>query len=286
MRGKKRAIRLVNPEAERDGTITLERVAPVYDSTRRMSDETCSEITREIVEEAGNREGLLIGDLGAGTGRFSIPLVMRGCRVIGVDISLGMIRVMLSKIRSDSRLRLQAVVADVRNLPFRSHVLDVALCFQVLHLVPDWHSVIADVHRTLVEGGLFSVGESLRMGISAEVNDEYGEIRTKQGFEHRRAGAQDIDEVISYLRSTGCLVPEEPEKHSWVGRMTVNSIIQGLADRVYSGTWSVPDDTHIEIIQELRDWANKRYNDLEISREVSSEVKLAFVRFPPTPSAE
>jgi hypothetical protein len=133
---------------------------------------------------------------------------------------------------------------------------------------------------------LFCVGESLRTGISAEVNDEYAEIRTKHGFEHKRVGAQDIDEVISYLRGNGCLVPEEAEKHSWVGRMTINSIIQGLADRVSSGTWSVPDDDHMEIIQELRDWANKRYNDLEISREVSSEFKLAFARFPPTPSGE
>jgi ubiquinone/menaquinone biosynthesis C-methylase UbiE len=277
---------LVNPEAEREETITFERIAPVYDSTRRMSDEMCLEITREIVEEAGNGEGILVGDLGAGTGRFSIPLMMRGCRVIGVDVSLGMIRVMLSKIRSDLRSRLQTVVADVRNLPFRSNVLDVALCFQVLHLIRDWHSVIADLHRTLIEGGLFSVGESFRTGISAEVNDEYAEISAKHGFERSRVGAQDIDEVISYLRSNGCLVPEEPEKHSWVGRMTVNSIIQGLADKVYSGTWTVPDDVNIEIIEELRDWANKRYNDLEISREVSSEVKLAFVRFPPTPSSE
>jgi hypothetical protein len=114
------------------------------------------------------------------------------------------------------------------------------------------------------------------------VNDEYVEIRTKKGYEHRRVGAQDISEAISYLRSIGCLVPEEPEKHSWVGHMTINSIIQGLADKVYSRTWNVPDDVHLAIIQELRDWANKRYNNLEISREVSSEFKLAFIRFPAT----
>lgn len=273
---------MVNPEAERRETMTFERVAPVYDSTRRMSQEIGVEITREICEEAGNREGMLIADLGAGTGRFSIPLAIRGCRVVGVDLSLGMIRIMISKIRSDWRTRLQNVVADVRNLPFRPNVLDAALCFQVLHLIREWHSVIADVHRTLFEGGLLAIGESFRTGISSEVNDKYREIKAKHGYEHRRVGAQDIDEVISYLRSNRCLVPEEPEKHTWVGRMTINSTIQGLADKVYSGTWNVPDDVHLGIIQELREWANKRYNNLEMSREVSSEFKLAFVRFPAT----
>jgi ubiquinone/menaquinone biosynthesis C-methylase UbiE len=278
---------LANPEAERERTTAFERLAPVFDSAKRMSDEICIDVAREIHEETGGRKGLLIGDLGAGTGRFSIPLVMRGCNVVAVDISPGMIHEMLSKMGSDFRLRLQAIVADARNLPLRSNILDAALCFQVLHLIPDWHSVIADVQSTLIYGGLLSVGESLRTGISAEVNDKYGDIKVKHGFKHSRVGAQDISEVVSYLRSMGCLVPEEPERYSWVGRMTVNSIIQGLADKVYSGTWSVPDDVHLAIIQELRDWANRRYNDLEISREVSSEFKLAFVRFaPPLPCEE
>jgi ubiquinone/menaquinone biosynthesis C-methylase UbiE len=252
-----------------------------------MSDEICIDVAREIHEEAGGREGLLIGDLGAGTGRFSIPLVMRGCNVIAIDISPGMAHEMLSKTRSNFRLRLQTVVADARNLPLRSNILDAALCFQVLHLIRDWHLVIADVQVALIQGGLLSVGEFLRTGISAEVNDKYASIKAKHGFVHSRVGAQDISEVVSYLRSIGCLVPEEPERYSWVGRMTVNSVIQGLADKVCSGTWAVPDDVHFAIIQKLRDWANMRYIDLEIPREVSSEFKLAFVRFaPPLPPEE
>jgi ubiquinone/menaquinone biosynthesis C-methylase UbiE len=278
---------LANPEAERERTTTFERLAPVFDSAKRMSDEICIDVAREVHEEAGRREGLLIGDLGAGTGRFSIPLVLRGCNVVAIDISPGMVHEMLFKTRRDFRLRLQAVVADARNLPLRSNILDAVLCFQVLNLIQDWHSVIADVQSTLIQGGLLSVGESLRTGISAEVNDKYANIKVKHGFEHSRLGAHDIGEVISYLRSMGCLVPEEPERYSWVGRMTVNSVIQGLADKVYSGTWSVPEDVHLAIIQELRDWANMRYVDLEIPREVSSEFKLAFVRFaPPLPSEE
>lgn len=273
---------MVNPEAERGKTISFERVAPVYDSTRRMSDEVCIEITREIVEEAGSKAGTLIADVGAGTGRFSIPLAMRGCRIISLDVSLAMVRVLLSKIRKDWRSRLQPIVADARSLPFRSNSLDAVLCFQIFHLIHNWNSVIADVQRTLVEGGLLAVGESIRKGISAEVNSQYKEIRDKRGFGYRRVGAQDIDEVLSYLRSIRCSVPEQPEKQSWVGHMSINSIIQGLIDKLYSGTWNVPDEAHLGIIQELREWANERYNNLEVSREVSAEFKLAFVRFPTT----
>lgn len=272
---------LVNPSTERGGVVSFERIAPVYDSTRRMSDEVCIEISREIFSEAGSREGILVADIGAGTGRFSIPLVIRGCRVVGVDVSRGMLRLMLSKLRREWLSRLQPVVADAQNLPFRPSCFDAALCFQVLHLIQNWHLVIGETQRILREDAPLAIGESIRAGINAEVNEKYKELRGKHGYQYKRLGASDMEEALKYLRGGGWST-SEPEDHSWVGHMTINSIIQGLADKVFSGTWNVPDEDHYGIIQELREWANKRYNNLEISREVSSEFRLAFVR-PPKP---
>jgi ubiquinone/menaquinone biosynthesis C-methylase UbiE len=242
-----------------------------------MSDEVCIEISREIFSEAGSRERMLIADIGAGTGRFSIPLLIRGCRVVGVDVSRAMLKLMISKIRPEWLSNLQPVVADAQNLPLRSNYFDAALCFQVLHLIQNWRLVIGEIQRILHDSAPIAIGESTRTGINAEVNEKYKEIRNKHGHQYRRLGASDMEEVLKYMRSSGWSASES-EDHSWVGRMTVNSIIQGLADKVYSGTWNVPDDDHHEIIQELRDWANKRYNNLEISREVTSEFKLSFVR--------
>ncbi|WXG46519.1 MAG: class I SAM-dependent methyltransferase [Candidatus Atabeyarchaeum deiterrae] len=271
---------MVDPDPSPKTYISFERIAPVYDATRRMADEVCIEISREICAEAGDKEGMLVADMGAGTGRFSIPLAIRGCRVIGVDISREMLHVLLSKIRPDWRSRVQPVLADAQNPPFKSSCFDVTLCFQVMHLIQGWHSLISEAQRILVDCGLLAVGESIRKGISADINNEYKEIRARHGYSYTRVGAENIEEVLDYLRSKEYDAPEEPEKHTWVGRMTISSIIRGLADKVYSGTWSVPDEAHREIIQELRDWASKTFNSLEISREIASEFKIAFARFP------
>jgi SAM-dependent methyltransferase len=246
-----------------------------------MSDEVCIEISREVFSEAGGKDGMLIADIGAGTGRFSIPLMIRGCRVVGVDVSPGMLRLILSKLKPEWLSNLQPVVADAQNLPFKSNCFDAALCFQVLHLIQNWHLVIDEIQRILCEDSPLAIGESIRTGISAEVNQKYKEIRGKHGYDYRRLGASDMEEVLKYLRGSGWMTSES-EDHSWVGRMTINSIIQGLSDKVFSGTWNVPDEDHHMIIQELREWANERYNNMEISREVTSEFKLSFVR-PPKP---
>ena len=268
---------MTNPSAEHGKSVSFERIAPVYDSTRRMSDQVCIEISREIFAEAGSREGMLIADIGAGTGRFSIPLMIRGCRVIGVDLSPAMLRLMLSKLRREWLSSLQPIVADAQNLPFRSNYFDAALCFQVLHLIQNWHKVVSEIQHILRVDAPLVIGESVRTGINAEINEKYKEIRDKHGYHYRRLGAANMEEALRYLRTSGCSA-SEPEDHSWVGRMTVNSVLQGLADKVYSGTWNVPDEDHHAIIQELREWANDRYTNLEISREVTSEFTLSFVR--------
>ncbi|WXG43933.1 MAG: methyltransferase domain-containing protein [Promethearchaeati archaeon SRVP18_Atabeyarchaeia-1] len=268
---------MANSGIQHQGTLSFERIAPVYDSTRRMSDEVCIEVSREVFSEAGSGEGMSVVDIGAGTGRFSVPLAVRGFRVVGVDVSKEMLRLMLSKLRREWLCRLQPVVADAQNLPFRDKCFNAALCFQVLHLIQNWHLVASEAGRVLRDGAPMAIGESIRTGVSAEVNEKYKEIRGKHGFHYRRLGVSDIEEAIKYLRGSGWTV-SDPETHSWVGHVTINSIIQGLADKVYSGTWNVPDEAHHEIIEQLRDWANKRYNNLDISREVASEFRLAFAR--------
>jgi ubiquinone/menaquinone biosynthesis C-methylase UbiE len=268
---------LADQGAERGDTVSIERLAPAYDSSKRMSDEICIEVSREIFSEAGSREGMLVADIGVGTGRFSIPLMVRGCRVVGVDSSLEMIRLVLSRIRREWLFRLQPLVADAQNLPLKSKCLDAALCFQVLYLTQNWHLVISEAQRTLHDGAPLAVGESIRTGVSAEVNEKYKETRGRHGFPHKRSGASNIDEALKYFQASEWSV-SETEALSWIGRMTINSIIQGLADKIHTLARNVPDEAHQGIIQELREWAYKRYNNLEISREVTSEFKLAFVR--------
>lgn len=156
---------LANSGIQHQGTLSFERIAPVYDSTRRMSDEVCIEVSREVFSEAGSGEGMSVVDIGAGTGRFSVPLAVRGFRVVGVDVSKEMLRLMLSKLRREWLCRLQPVVADAQNLPFRDKCFNAALCFQVLHLIQNWHLVASEAGHVLHDGAPMAIGESIRTGV-------------------------------------------------------------------------------------------------------------------------
>jgi SAM-dependent methyltransferase len=62
--------------------------------------------------------GATVLDCGAGTGRHVLPLARRGCRVVGVDLSTEMIRVMRRKLAPE-RFFARLVQADLLALPFR-----------------------------------------------------------------------------------------------------------------------------------------------------------------------
>jgi SAM-dependent methyltransferase len=74
-------------------------------------------------------------------------LVRRGAGVIGVDLSLGMLR-------RDARRRPPAAVADVRALPVRSGALDLATAAFVLNHLEDPVPAVRELHRVLRPGGV------------------------------------------------------------------------------------------------------------------------------------
>ena len=95
-------------------------------------------------------------DLGSACGA-AIPLLekrFRGARVVAVDFSAGMLRVVRSKRTLLSRRR--AVQADARALPFADGSIDVVFSNLMLPWVGDPGDVFDEVARVLQENGLFA----------------------------------------------------------------------------------------------------------------------------------
>lgn len=95
-------------------------------------------------------------DLGSACGA-AIPLLekrFRGARVIAVDVSAGMLRVVRSKRTLLSKRR--AVQADARALPFVDGSIDVVFSNLMLPWVGDPGEVFAEVARVLQDAGLFA----------------------------------------------------------------------------------------------------------------------------------
>jgi malonyl-CoA O-methyltransferase len=94
-------------------------------------------------------------DLGSATGT-AVPLLQkrfRGARVIAVDLSAAMLRIVRSK--RTLLTRRHAVQADARSLPFADASIDVVFSNLMLPWIDDLDSVFAELARVLRKDGLF-----------------------------------------------------------------------------------------------------------------------------------
>jgi len=89
-------------------------------------------------------KGRHIVDVGAGTGRITIPLIERGASVTACDASKQMLDVLATKIRSD-RLVIQQGEAQTLQFPDRS--FDCAISLRMLMHVVNWRKSLSELCR-------------------------------------------------------------------------------------------------------------------------------------------
>ncbi|MFA3920313.1 class I SAM-dependent methyltransferase [Ruegeria hyattellae] len=92
-------------------------------------------------------------ELGCGTGTTALKLATNVARVVATDLSPGMIRIGKHKAAELGVDNVSFQTADVGKPPQGS--FDVAIAFNLLHLVEDLEASLRQVHATLKPGGLF-----------------------------------------------------------------------------------------------------------------------------------
>ncbi len=118
------------------GTVEFDRIAPVFDETRRPPSEQEIQTLAEILSGCHS-----VLDAGVGTGRFAVPLVASRFDVVGVDLSVGMMQ------RARAKGIASLVWADIRRLPLREGTVDAAFTAHVLQLLPDPRAVLVELGR-------------------------------------------------------------------------------------------------------------------------------------------
>lgn len=94
-------------------------------------------------------------DLGAGYGRYAIPIAKSGVEIYAVEPALGMVRRL--KYNADVEgvgEQLHILRSDGRYLPFRESVFGSAICISTLHYlrIQDCRTVLREIKRTLNRG--------------------------------------------------------------------------------------------------------------------------------------
>ena len=253
---------------------SFDRAAGYYDQTRPLPEPVAREGIQSILDIVG--DGARVLEVGAGTGRISIPLLGRGVDLIGCDLSSKMLRRLQEKSASAP-----VVQGDALSLPFPGASFDFVMTVHVLHLVAGWQTALGEFRRVLKPGGAYlNVKTWAPAGASPrdQIRSHWRGWLAEQGVDARLPGLQANAEFLQELQGMGANVHElEVTRYPLV--FSLRDELDRFASRIGSETWEIPDAIFEDSIRDLRDWTAREYGDLDEPRTDQLRVTIDLARF-------
>jgi ubiquinone/menaquinone biosynthesis C-methylase UbiE len=277
-------------------SISFDRVAHAYDSTRGYPPGIDQHIAKAIIDTVHATSETTFMEVGVGTGRIAFPLASLDHTYTGVDISENMVKQFRSKLLQNdwqeyqqawgslpdengasahpvSRYRNRAksasmrlVLSDMTTLPFRDASFDVMLAVHVFHLVDGWQQALLEALRVIRPGGVFLHCWDELVHVEAwPVGETWGKIVRELGGEVKRPGTDERSEITTWLKDHA-LQPQEIPAVQWEITQTPRESLEQVTRRLWSSTWVVPDDIFAESIVRLEIWA-KDYFGADIDQQ-------------------
>lgn len=249
-----------------DRSVCFDQAADYYDRSRSLPAAGWDVVVEALTSQLS--QAALCVDIGIGTGRTALPLARAGIHLVGVDLSIPMLRQLIAK--SGGVPLVPIVAGDATALPFRDGSFDAGLIIHVLHSVPRWQGVIGEAVRIMRPGGRIVVDP----GVSSNVVSQAIEARFVEelGQEpHRRAWTvETLDETFAGL---GCRVMQLPEIQISY-RRPLSTLIADLEAGRASWQWSLDRSQFGGAADRVRRWAERRFGPLEEPRDVASAVRM------------
>ena len=153
---------------------TLEAAIRRYDRLSRIYHWNAllgASASRQAIELADARRGERVVEIGVGTGRDLALLrdrVGASGRVLGVDLSMGMLRQARRRLRRNGLHGVALQRADARALPVADHWADLVFCSRVLDLVEtrSISAILSECRRLLRPGGRLAAVHMSKPGAS------------------------------------------------------------------------------------------------------------------------
>ena len=245
---------------------SFDRAAHIYDQTRLLPEPIVKYGIPAIVDLMGPKARLL--EVGAGTGRISIPLLERGMNLVGCDLSAAMLARFQEKFSPAPIAQADAVF-----LPFANRQFDAVMTVHVLHLIPTWREALREFKRVLVPGGLYlnmRTWEFAEISVAEQVRRFWRGWMAANGVEFVEPGVRDTADMFQELRSLGAEIGEV-EAVRYPDMLNLREELEHFESRVYSDTWDIPEPLFGSSIKELRAWMIHEYGSLD--REIEEEVR-------------
>ena len=165
----------------------------------------------QVLDLLGNVTGKKILDVGAGTGRLSIPLQKNGGEITACDVSSQMLKVLARK-----NHHIETVVGEAESLPFPDNSFDiVTAAFLIVHLKNPTR-FFDEVYRVLKDGGLFLV-TNVNQKDPPVVETKEGPI-VIESFYHRPEEVREILEELAFSIEQEIFVKENA---IWVNQIVL-----------------------------------------------------------------
>jgi len=152
--------------------------------------------------------GLIVADLGCGTGDALAALAPSVKSVIGVDRSAEMLNLCRNKMSHLENVDFRK--GSIESLPIESEEIDAAFCLLVLHHIDDLDRAFSEISRVLKEGGRLILVDMLPHG-RAEFQRKMGHRQLGFSKEHigdlARASGLSMRSWYSLNRPDGALGP-------------------------------------------------------------------------------
>jgi ubiquinone/menaquinone biosynthesis C-methylase UbiE len=134
-------------------------IARQYDQDwRGANDQEQIAYQSRFLELLGLRQGPIL-DVGCGTGKDSAALELRGKRVVGLDLSTGMLQTAQENLSSEG-LGNRLILANMKAIPFENNSFDgLWNMASLVHVDPETKGqVIAEFNRVMKKGGILHLG--------------------------------------------------------------------------------------------------------------------------------
>ncbi|HEX6488981.1 MAG TPA: class I SAM-dependent methyltransferase [Candidatus Dormibacteraeota bacterium] len=245
-------------------SVSFDRAASYYDETRSLPAEAFDQILTALADRMRPAGAAL--EIGAGTGRYLVPLRRAGVRMVGVDLS----RPMLARLREKDSTA-PVVLGDATALPFSDGAFGSALAVHVLHLIPTWRQALAELARVVKRRG--------RLFVDAGGGDNPVEQRffAEAGAKPEHPGLRrgdDLDHEMGLLGADREPKVEVPVTHE----LRVVDYIEQLEAGLYSRCWTMDAETLRRAGAATRDWAAEALGDIEAPIRVERTVTINVYR--------
>ena len=248
-------------------------------------------------------------EVGIGTGRIAFPLAALSHDYTGIDISEKMLEQLEAKMRSvgweelmlpwgnepdeDTQRAIQVrrfvqhphgmqpppatmrlAKTDMTSLPFLDASFDVVVAVHVFHLVDGWDQAVQESLRVLRPGGslLHCWDEFEKLNDGPNIGEEWSRIVKQLGGRVGRPGVGTVQRVTEWLEQHGYKT-ERINAVTWQRSVSPREALERITQRLWSSTWSVPDDIFAQSVERLNAWVAEHYGN-NLDKEYQQECKF------------